>query len=115
VFPRPNGLFVVRTNYLFAQRCKGAVCRPLNLRHPPSPATAEVPGSPVPTTGELLTPRDLPRWGSGEPRPAHYLDYFHCGLTLSPDGAWLVDDGWVWHPMGMLKSFSLRRWLQENV
>jgi hypothetical protein len=68
-----------------------------------------------PATGELLTPRDIPRWGRGEPRPAHYLDYFHCGLTLSPDGAWLVDDGWVWHPMGMLKSFSLRRWLQENV
>ncbi|QSQ17698.1 hypothetical protein [Myxococcus landrumensis] len=57
-----------------------------------------------PATGELLTRRE-----------PHELDYFHCGLKVSPDGAWLVDDGWVWHPVGMLSSLSLRRWLHENV
>jgi hypothetical protein len=67
-----------------------------------------------PATGELLTPRDLPQWERDKPEPPHYLDYFHCGLTVSPDGAWLVDDGWVWHPVGVLRSFSLRRWLHEN-
>ncbi|NMO18747.1 hypothetical protein HPC49_13270 [Pyxidicoccus fallax] len=68
-----------------------------------------------PATGELLTPRDLPPRERDKPAPPHYLDYFHCGLTVSPDGAWLVDDGWVWQPVGVLRSFSLRRWLHENV
>lgn len=69
-----------------------------------------------PATGQLLTPRDLPGSGKrGEPPPEHHLDYFHCGLTVSPDGEWLVDDGWFWAPMGMLRSFNLRRWDWENV
>ncbi|NTX51462.1 WD40 repeat domain-containing protein [Myxococcus sp. CA039A] len=69
-----------------------------------------------PATGELLTPRESTRRGKpGEPRTQHELDYFHCGLTVSPDGNWLVDDGWVWHPVGILTAFSLRRWVHENV
>lgn len=69
-----------------------------------------------PATGHLLTQREMPgRWKTGEPMPAHHLDYFHCGLTVSPTGEWLVDDGWVWHPVGILKSWSLRRWATENV
>lgn len=69
-----------------------------------------------PATGQLLTPRDTTwRRKQGEPRTAHELDYFHCGLTVSPDGEWLVDDGWVWTPVGVLRSFNLRRWARENV
>lgn len=69
-----------------------------------------------PATGELLTRREFtPAKEGSNARGEHELDYFHCGLTVSPDGAWLVDDGWVWHPVGMLASISLRRWLHENV
>ncbi|MCP3102317.1 hypothetical protein LZ198_25940 [Myxococcus sp. K15C18031901] len=67
-----------------------------------------------PATGELLTPRGDAV--DNEDGPAeHSLDYFHCGLTVSPDGEWLLDDGWVWHPVGIPTTLSLRRWLRENV
>lgn len=67
-----------------------------------------------PATGALLTPRDT-TWHQGQPEPPHYLDYFHAGLTASADGRWLVDDGWVWHPVGVLRALDLRRWAHENV
>src|SRR5262249_31206211 len=49
-----------------------------------------------------------------EERPEHYLDYFHGGLAVSPGGDWIVDNGWVWHPLGGVISWSLRRWIEEN-
>jgi hypothetical protein len=61
-----------------------------------------------PRTGELLTARD-----TGEP-PRHALDYFHSGLLVSPDGARVLSNGWVWHPYGRVRVFELRRWLDEN-
>jgi len=66
-------------------------------------------------TGELLTPRGPTAYARGEERPAHYLDYFHCGLLVSPDGAWIADNGWVWHPWGVVHAWSVERWLGENV
>ncbi len=68
-----------------------------------------------PATGNLLTGRELaaPN-GQGTELP-HYLDYFHCGLTVSPDGTWIADNGWVWHPVGMVTTWNLRRWIDENV
>jgi hypothetical protein len=60
-------------------------------------------------TGELLTPRDTD-WRKGEERPADYLDYFHGRLTVSPTGAWLVDDGWVWAPVGISTLIDLIAW-----
>lgn len=67
-----------------------------------------------PETGRLLTPRAVAPYPSGGPRPEHYLDYFHCGLAASPGGRWLVDDGWAWHPVGILRVLDLRRWLTAN-
>jgi hypothetical protein len=52
-------------------------------------------------TGELLTSRGPTSYQSGEPRPEHYLDYFHGALHLSPGGQWIADDGWVWQPFGV--------------
>lgn len=69
-----------------------------------------------PATGARLSARErLPRGEPHQPIPTHELDYFHCGLTVSPDNEWLVDDGWVWQPVGILTSLSLRRWVRENV
>ena len=72
-----------------------------------------------PLTGELLTARQFV-WREKNPqnphaRPEHYLDYFHCSLLLSPDGEWAVDSGWVWHPVGIVRTWSLRQWMDENV
>ncbi|WP_394846441.1 hypothetical protein LZC95_03120 [Pendulispora brunnea] len=60
-----------------------------------------------PATGTLLTDR-------GPTSSGHDLDYYHGRLEVSPDGAHVLDDGWVWHPAGIPTVWSLRRWLREN-
>ncbi len=68
-----------------------------------------------PADGTLLTERGPTAYGRDEQRPANYLDYFHGRLFLSPDGSRLLDDGWVWHPIGIPTTWSLDRWLSDNV
>jgi hypothetical protein len=68
-----------------------------------------------PSTGELLTDRSPTGWHQGQERPEHYLDYFHGALYVSPGGTRIADDGWVWHPVGIPRVWSLDRWLSENV
>src|SRR5215470_16452554 len=65
-----------------------------------------------PATGELLTGRDPTGLRHGA---EHYLDYFHGALYVSPSGAHIVDDGWVWAPVGIPSVWSIDRWLSENV
>ena len=67
-----------------------------------------------PATGELLTSRAPTSYSSGQPRPPHYLDYFHGALLVSPDSTRILDDGWVWHPVGIPYAWCVPRWL-ENV
>jgi hypothetical protein len=66
-------------------------------------------------TGELLTVREPTSYRTGEPRPDHYLDYFHGALHLSPGGRWIVDDGWVWHPVGVPVAWDVQSWLHDHV
>ncbi len=67
-----------------------------------------------PRTGALLTRRVFPPYERGKSIPEHYLDYFHCSLSISPSQEWIADNGWIWSPVGSVESWSLRRWLQEN-
>lgn len=62
-----------------------------------------------PASGEVLTERDI------EAQPEHHLDYFHGRLLPSPDGSRLLDDGWVWHPVGIPRVWSVADWLGGNV
>jgi hypothetical protein len=66
-----------------------------------------------PRTGSNLTGRTLAPV-KGTERPAHFLDYFHGSLTVSPNVQRIIDNGWVWGPAGIVVSWSLRRWVQEN-
>lgn len=68
-----------------------------------------------PLSGELITRRAPTNYLEGETRSEHYLNYFHCGLTISPDQRWIVDNGWIWHPYGVLEAWDLQRWLIHNV
>ena len=68
-----------------------------------------------PTTGTLLTPREPTSYRHGQKEPEHYLDYFHCGLHVSPNDKWIVSNGWVWHPVGAVVVWDLQRWLENNV
>ncbi len=63
-------------------------------------------------TGEVLTQRTTERTDP-DVRPPHYLDYFHCSLMVSPDGKWIADNGWVWHPYGQVRTWSLDSWMQN--
>jgi len=51
---------------------------------------------------------------NGEERPPHYLDYFHGALHVNPKGSHVLDDGWIWHPLGVPTTWSLQRWVTEN-
>jgi hypothetical protein len=68
-----------------------------------------------PATGTLLTERPTPTQTESERSPEHYLDYFHGAVRVSPDGQQVVDDGWVWHPIGFPTVWSLERWITDNV
>lgn len=66
-----------------------------------------------PRTGELLTARTIDT-APGQKRPEHHLDYFHSDLLVSPEGTRVIDNGWIWHPVGQVRVFSLARWIREN-
>jgi hypothetical protein len=67
-----------------------------------------------PRTGGTLTVRSPTSYRSGKERPENYLDYFHGGLSISPGGERIADNGWVWHPLGVVTSWELRRWVREH-
>jgi hypothetical protein len=67
-----------------------------------------------PMNGEVVTKRETPVY-QREQRPDHHLDYFHCSLFVSPDQEWIIEDGWIWSPVGTIASWNLRRWVQNNV
>lgn len=65
-------------------------------------------------TGTLLTERGPTSYAKDEPRPEHYLDYFHGALHVSPGGTDVVSDGWAWHPVGMPLQWSVAAWLDGD-
>jgi hypothetical protein len=67
-----------------------------------------------PITGMLLTQREPTSYHRDEQRPQHYLDYFHGRLIVSPNHDWIADDGWIWHPVGCVTSWSIYQWVEEN-
>jgi hypothetical protein len=66
-----------------------------------------------PATGDSLLNRPTPPTTTTD-SPEHYLDYFHGRLIVSPDGQYVVDDGWIWHPVGVPVVWDLHRWLTQN-
>lgn len=68
-----------------------------------------------PATGKLLSERGPTSFGEDEERPEHYLDYFHGALYVNPASTRIVDDGWIWHPVGTPALWSLESWFTGNV
>jgi hypothetical protein len=68
-----------------------------------------------PASGLLLTPREHAAYECEEGPPEHHLDYFHGALYPSPGYSRLLDDGWIWQPVGVPFVWSLERWLSDNV
>ncbi|MGW9211017.1 hypothetical protein ACWGR4_29035 [Embleya sp. NPDC055664] len=67
-----------------------------------------------PSTGANLTHRASPSPQREMPVDEHYLDYFFCGLSVSPTGRRIVSDGWMWSPCGVLATWDLQAWLTDN-
>lgn len=65
-------------------------------------------------TGQSLTERYIAKYEAGQDQPAHYHDYFHGQILPSPDGSRLFDDGWVWHPVAVMLTWSVNEWLGAN-
>ena len=68
-----------------------------------------------PRSGECLTKRNSPAYRYPNSTDAHYLDYFHSSLSISPNSKWIIDDGWMWQPWGLLTSWNINTWLADNV
>lgn len=68
-----------------------------------------------PKTGRLLTERSPTSYRQGESRPAHYLDYFHGELFVSPNNGWIAEYGWMWHPIGYVRCWNVGQWLHNNI
>jgi hypothetical protein len=62
-------------------------------------------------TGKRLTERGPTSYSKKQERPAHYLDYFHSSLSVSPSDTYLVTNGWVWHPVGAVMAWRTDAWL----
>ena len=46
-------------------------------------------------------------------RRAKAEDIFHARLAASPNGRWLLDNGWVWHPLTIVGVYDVARALQD--
>jgi hypothetical protein len=68
-----------------------------------------------PANGKLIIQRPKPQYGQSKTKPLHYLDYFHASLSVSPDNKRIADNGWVWHPLGLVTVWDLKIWLEVNV
>lgn len=71
-------------------------------------------------TGDLITKRGPTEYtqstdDNGIVRPDRYLDYFHSSITVSENCEWIVDNGWIWHPVGQVVKWSINKWLEDNV
>lgn len=67
-----------------------------------------------PGSGHLLKVRDtVVRQEGRVARPR--CGFFHGALHASPDGRWMLDDGWVWAPQGQVRTWSIERWFGGNL
>ncbi|WP_377267055.1 hypothetical protein [Peterkaempfera sp. SMS 1(5)a] len=67
-----------------------------------------------PRTGVLLTERAPVAAVAEGALPEHHLDYFHGALYVSPDGQRILDDGWIWHPVGFPSVWDVDPWTGGN-
>ncbi|CQR55802.1 hypothetical protein [Paenibacillus riograndensis] len=63
-------------------------------------------------SGENMSARQSPSFADGQ-YPEHSLDYFHGKIHISPQGDWIIDTGWIWHPIASIRSWSLSAWLSN--
>ena len=47
-------------------------------------------------------------------REGELSDYFCCSISISPTAKYIVNNGWVWHPIGALKSWDFQKWINGN-
>ncbi len=63
-----------------------------------------------PNTNEVLTTRKIEKTIMG----TTILNYFHSDISISDNAEFVIDNGWVWHPVGEITIWSLQKWLKEN-
>ncbi|MCP3921590.1 MAG: hypothetical protein GY714_03300 [Desulfobacterales bacterium] len=66
-----------------------------------------------PESKQILTKRkweELPEDRSEEMHGAE----FRSSVYISPNGNWIVEDGWLWHPIGRIIRWDLNQWIENN-
>ena len=41
-------------------------------------------------------------------------NYFHASLHVSPSHIWMIDNGWIWHPIGIMQKWKMDEWINDN-
>ena len=41
-------------------------------------------------------------------------NYFHASLHISPNQVWMIDNGWIWHPIGIIQKWKIDEWIHNN-
>lgn len=66
-------------------------------------------------TGEHMNPQavhDDTYGGMNESQVEECFDYFHSLLHVSPDGRMILSNGWIWHPVGIVRCYSIEQLLE---
>lgn len=66
-------------------------------------------------TGNIVSQRSYESLEEDANKPETELDYFHGSLHVSQNQNWIVENGWIWHPSGVLTAFNLDTWITKNV
>jgi len=69
-----------------------------------------------PYTKQVLTKRDWEEISEQkrEDGPASAHTEFKSSVYISPDNKWIVEDGWVWHPVGVIVRWDFKHWIEKN-
>ncbi len=63
-------------------------------------------------TGNIITERENLEYNAAN-QDSRYLNYFHCSISVSPNSYYIIDNGWVWHPQGVIVSWSINDWFHN--
>ncbi len=65
--------------------------------------------------GKILTSRDLSKKSNEQKGPKISKTEWPSLLLPSPSEEVIAVQGWMWHPVGVLYSFSLKNWLEHDI
>ena len=66
-----------------------------------------------PATGEKMV-RHQQEYDSDQCEEFNGAASFRGELLVSPDQHWIADNAWEWHPVGLISTWNIDNWIEEN-